>query len=643
MKIAHFSLPLPPTSWNKENTAVIHRGISELAPGHIEPVGRFYLAYARRQVHCRTFSEDERIQAAKIQAVTSEDDLTLEEDQETEELLQLDPKHWKEQDHYAVLGISKLRYKASYEQLKKAHRRRVLRHHPDKKASGGDANDDSFFKCIQKAWEVLSDPVRRAQYDSVDPTIEDTIPGNKEEGDFYEIYRPVFERESRFSKIQPVPLLGDTDSSRQDVEGFYDFWYKFDSWRTFEYLDKEDSETAENRDDKRFIEKKNKAERARRKKEDTARLRKLVDQALKLDPRITKFKEEERIAKESKRIAREQAAKQAEEEAKKKEEAEKQKQLQQAEEEKIRQQEEKREREAKKKANRRERKVIKNIIKDHNYLFPSSQTPPVDKIDIMLSELDTLFENLSLEELETLRGAMEKSQTPEDMSKVIQNQAKAVLEQGAISGTSFVHLVSDPETIKSISSSTPQDAHPAPKPRNSKERPWEVDEISLLIKAVNKFPGGTINRWETISDYISVHTGHPRRRNEEIIKKSKEVRQGTSAMDSTAVKKLQYQKKQKDSRLVEEPSQRYESDLPPIEAKDKPEVEPKPTTKSDPALWTPEEQAQLEGALQAYPPSWKGEGERWDKIAEAVVGRTKKECKQRVKYLIEKVRAKKQA
>jgi hypothetical protein len=29
-------------------------------------------------------------------------------------------------------------------------RRKVLRHHPDKKAGSGDANNDSFFKCIQK-------------------------------------------------------------------------------------------------------------------------------------------------------------------------------------------------------------------------------------------------------------------------------------------------------------------------------------------------------------------------------------------------------------------------------------------------------------------------------------------------------------
>lgn len=56
------------------------------------------------------------------------------------------------QDHYAVLGLSKYRYKATDEQIKKAHRKKVLRHHPDKRAakSSGQNVDDSFFKCIQK-------------------------------------------------------------------------------------------------------------------------------------------------------------------------------------------------------------------------------------------------------------------------------------------------------------------------------------------------------------------------------------------------------------------------------------------------------------------------------------------------------------
>ena len=89
------------------------------------------------------------------------------------------------------------------------------------------------------------------------------------------------------------------------------------------------------RDDKRYTEKKNKSERARRKKEDIARLSGLVDLALGLDPRIKRIKQEEKEAREAKKKARsgqnglnakqkaEEEKKKAEEEAKKKEEAEK--------------------------------------------------------------------------------------------------------------------------------------------------------------------------------------------------------------------------------------------------------------------------------------------------------------------------------
>ena len=54
------------------------------------------------------------------------------------------------------------------------------------------------------------------------------------------------------------------------------------------------------RDDKRYTEKKNKSERQRRKKEYVARLRLRVDLALSLDPRIKKFKQEEKAARDEK-------------------------------------------------------------------------------------------------------------------------------------------------------------------------------------------------------------------------------------------------------------------------------------------------------------------------------------------------------
>jgi DnaJ homolog subfamily C member 2 len=48
------------------------------------------------------------------------------------------------------MGLSKYRYKATDEQIKKAYRKKVLKHHPDKRAASGAHEGDAFFKCIQK-------------------------------------------------------------------------------------------------------------------------------------------------------------------------------------------------------------------------------------------------------------------------------------------------------------------------------------------------------------------------------------------------------------------------------------------------------------------------------------------------------------
>jgi DnaJ-class molecular chaperone len=136
-------------------------------------------------------------------------------------------------------------------------RKKVLKHHPDKKSSsthGTSTNDDAFFKCIQKAMDVLTNPERRRQFDSVDPyymDLEEDAPTSKTfaglsgpdlERVFFRKFGPVFEREARFSTKEPVPLLGAPDAGKDEVEGFYNFWYNFDSWRGFEYLDKEVNE-----------------------------------------------------------------------------------------------------------------------------------------------------------------------------------------------------------------------------------------------------------------------------------------------------------------------------------------------------------------------------------------------------------------
>jgi molecular chaperone DnaJ len=60
-------------------------------------------------------------------------------------------------DYYEALGISK---SASADEIKRAYRKLALQHHPDR--HGGD---DSQFKEISEAYEVLKDEKKRAAYD----------------------------------------------------------------------------------------------------------------------------------------------------------------------------------------------------------------------------------------------------------------------------------------------------------------------------------------------------------------------------------------------------------------------------------------------------------------------------------------------
>ena len=380
------ALPSLPKDWSSGNEHNVNfKAIGALSPPvmrEIQPFGPHYMAYARRQRHGRTFSEDERILAQERVKKVEDEDLGEISEEEDPLMLQRDAKDWKGQDHYAVLGLSKYRYKATPDQIKKAHRRKVLKHHPDKKAAAGQSNeDDSFFKCIQKATEILLDPVRRRQWDSVDEGADREPPTKKQlqNGDFFKLWRPVFQAESRFSKKQPVPDIGGPNAKREEVEEFYDFWYNFDSWRTFEYLDEDVPDDNENRDHKRHIERKNANSRRKKKTEDTTRLRALVDQALATDERPKKFQKEKTKNKNKKRLEQEAEAKRlAEEQQKQKEEAAKK--AKEAEHSaKAQQVESKKAKEAAKQAVKKNRRILKGSVKDVNY-FGDESAAQVDKV-----------------------------------------------------------------------------------------------------------------------------------------------------------------------------------------------------------------------------------------------------------------------
>ena len=64
-------------------------------------------------------------------------------------------------DYYKILGLNKY---ASQQEIKAAYRRLAFKYHPDKNPGNPDSN--TTFILIQKAYDVLSDPVSKERYDN---------------------------------------------------------------------------------------------------------------------------------------------------------------------------------------------------------------------------------------------------------------------------------------------------------------------------------------------------------------------------------------------------------------------------------------------------------------------------------------------
>ncbi|KAI8196480.1 Zuotin [Colletotrichum sp. SAR 10_76] len=429
--VAH-SLPALPEGWSAEKDFKAVGSVSAATQRSLEPVGPHFLAHARRARHKRTFSEDDRIQAQEAAKKVENDDDSDISEPEDPMLLQRDAKDWKNQDHYEVLGITKYRWKATEDQIKRAHRKKVLKHHPDKKAAAGVVDDDNFFKCIQKATEVLLDPVKRRQFDSVDEKADVDPPTKKQlaKGNFYKLWGNVFKSESRFSTIQPVPTFGDDKSTKDEVEEFYNFWYNFESWRTFEYLDEDVPDDNENRDQKRHTERKNANARKKKKAEDNARLRKLLDDCSAGDERIKRFRQEANAAKNKKRLDKEAAEKKAVEDARLKKEAE-EKAAKEAE-EKAKQDREasKKAKEAAKSALKKNKRALKGSVKEANYFVPGEASPAT--IDNVLGDVELVQGKIDTDEIAALASKLNGLKVANEIKSVWSEEVKRLVGAGKL-------------------------------------------------------------------------------------------------------------------------------------------------------------------------------------------------------------------
>ncbi|XP_069490591.1 dnaJ homolog subfamily C member 7 isoform X2 [Ambystoma mexicanum] len=110
---------------------------------------------------------------------------------------QLELKKSKRKDYYRILGVDK---NASEDDIKKAYRKRALMHHPDRHSgatSDVQKEEEKKFKEVGEAFTILSDPKKKARYDSGQDLDEDGV--NMGDFDANNIFKAFFGGPGGFS------------------------------------------------------------------------------------------------------------------------------------------------------------------------------------------------------------------------------------------------------------------------------------------------------------------------------------------------------------------------------------------------------------------------------------------------------------
>jgi DnaJ family protein C protein 2 len=484
---------------------------------------------------------------------------------------------------YSVLAVSE---SCTGDDIKKSYRKLVLEKHPDKQQSLSPQEAEKVrteFLRIQEAFEVLSDDKKRRMYDSSIP-FDDTIPNEKDitsEDDFYAIFSAAFSRNQRWSTRRPVPSLGSPDASRNYVENFYDFWYnKFETWRDFSHHDEHDLSHAESRDERRWMEVQNARIRKKKLGDENARIRKMVELAEKLDPRMKRFKQEDAEA-----VAEEKRRRQQEREERQRIEDEKRQEIERKKMEQLM------EEEIKKEKDKIEKSEIKKIRSE---IRQTLNTLGNEKFNQSLLALLTTLEK-ARDTLELAKTAIQNNTVESFIEDIIQDAS-------ALSRTCSVVSTPAPEIVLSP-------------PEQEEPMGWTSEEVQLLTRGMQKYPVGTNRRWEIIQGLVGG---------------SKTVAQVIEMSKIVASKKVVEVKE-----LIPSKTKNYQAAVPDVDY-ERSAVKPAET----PDEWSGEQQKQLEEAMRKFPATLPP-AERWAKIAECVPGKTKQQCVARFKYIRELIAKKK--
>jgi DnaJ family protein C protein 2 len=390
-------LPAVPASFKKESEVYLGLG-GYFKTKQVAPVGRAYyrrvkLASRGRSASCESLEDADK----ERHLVRKEEEKILAKYRKS-----IKGKNFLELTMYEQLGLTEYGFDVSEEQIKKMYHRVLIEHHPDK--TGKTENDPNYL-AVQKAFDTLMDPKKKRAYDS-QCDFDEWIPNGTEkilENDgngksFYDLYGQVFESNARFSQTQPVPKIGNDSTPLEEVYAFYDFWHQFDSWRDFTFNAEHDVDSAEARDHKRWMAKKNETAAKKLKKKEYLRLCTLIDRAFQNDPRLRRIKEEEKKKKEFEKKQKEEEKKRLLDEEKQKEEEKKRVLEEKEEKQKQQKQEIKFQKE-------KQKKLFRKIKKAFRELMVEAKAKQLEgAIDVI--ETETICDALEMEELQQLVDAM---------------------------------------------------------------------------------------------------------------------------------------------------------------------------------------------------------------------------------------------
>eukprot|EP01104_Vermistella_antarctica_P004501 TRINITY_DN14937_c0_g1_i1.p1 TRINITY_DN14937_c0_g1~~TRINITY_DN14937_c0_g1_i1.p1 ORF type:complete len:708 (+),score=245.66 TRINITY_DN14937_c0_g1_i1:102-2225(+) len=512
-----------------------------------------------------------------------------------------------DQDHYEILGLGDKRWEATQDDIRRAYRKLILVYHPDKKAATAEDEDEDaateLFRKIQKAFDTLSDDVKRKKYDSTDE-FDESVPNASERkqaassvDNFFAIYLPVFSRNGKWSVTQPVPSLGKKDTPWEDVENFYDFWQGFVSWRDFTHEDSYDVEEADSREEKRWMERQNKNKVKEMKREDVKRIAGLVETAYQCDPRVKRRKIEIELEKQRKKLAKRDAARKRKQDVEDAKNAIKQK----------KEDEEKLERETSEAAVKARNARNKNLRKKRNRLRSLCKLATFKPEE---THIERLCNDASMTQLNTLCKAINADSSPNGPGH-----------------ESFTSAISD------LDGSADKEANKKAETKKAEpqRKGWTEDEINILVKAVARYPGGSLNRWDRINELL------PHYSKKEIIAKSHTMRGEAAQKNAVKASKANvavvpvvddYEKSK--AKAASKPHKPITAPL------SKDYVKEAESEKN----WSLPQQQQFEKGVRAYNSKV---DQRWTKIAALVEGKSKEECIARFKFLVAAMKKKKAA